>query len=142
IAGRCIIDAPAPAGPGKCEEGVEPVQCPAGPPGASGKWVCGDPAEFCALPCTPGYAGDGGPATEMRMGQPFGQSATPAGHIIYDDEGSLYFADTSNHVIRKIDSDGIVTRVAGQPPVDGVSQKGYSGDGGQATEALLNYPVD
>ena len=33
LAGQCIIDAPAPAGPGPCADGEEPVQCPAGPPG-------------------------------------------------------------------------------------------------------------
>ncbi|MCB9593254.1 MAG: hypothetical protein H6719_11030 [Sandaracinaceae bacterium] len=138
IAGRCVIDAPAPGGPGACADGVEPVACP----GGSGKFTCGDPAEWCSRPCTPGYGGDEGPALELRMGQPFGQSATPAGRIIYDAEGSLYFADTSNHLIRRIDPSGVVHRVAGQPPVGGVAQNGYSGDGGPASEALLNYPVD
>ena len=142
LAGQCIIDSPAPEGPGPCADGVDPVQCPAGPAGPSGKWTCGDPAEFCSLPCTPGYAGDDGPATELRMAQPFGQSATPAGRIVYDDAGNLYFADTANHLIRKIDTSGIVTRIAGTAPVDGVGQSGYSGDGGPATDALINYPVD
>tara|TARA_R110002073_G_scaffold320759_2_gene496351 strand:- start:22053 stop:23345 length:1293 start_codon:yes stop_codon:yes gene_type:complete len=142
LAGQCIIDAPTPTGPGPCAEDQEPVQCPASEAGESGKWTCGDPEEFCSLPCTPGYGGDDGPATEMRIAQPFGQSATPAGRILYDDEGSLFFADTSNHLIRKIDSSGVVTRVAGIAPVDGVAQKGFAGDGGQATEALINYPVD
>ena len=41
-----------------------------------------------------------------------------------------------------IDTDGIVHRVAGQPPSDGVPQHGYSGDGGPALDALLDYPVD
>ncbi|HEY8430809.1 MAG TPA: hypothetical protein VIL20_20660 [Sandaracinaceae bacterium] len=138
LAGRCIIDAPPPMGPGPCPDGSEPVQCP----GGSGKFTCGDPAMFCSRPCTPGYAGDEGPATELRMSQPFGQMATPAGRIAYDDEGNLYFADTANHLIRMIDTDGIVHRVAGRPPVDGSPQDGYAGDGGPATEALLNYPVD
>lgn len=142
LAGRCVIDAPAPGGPGKCADGVEPVQCPDGPNGPSGKWTCGDPAEFCGLPCTPGYSGDEIPATEMRMAQPFGQSASPAGRIVFDDDGNLYFADTGNHLIRMIDTDGIVHRVAGIAPVDGVPQNGYSGDGGPALEAELNFPVD
>ncbi len=142
LAGQCLIDAPAPAGPGACPEGVLPVQCPDGPSGPSGKFSCGDPEEFCSLPCTPGYGGDGGPATEMRMAQPFGQSATPAGRIVYDDDGNLYFADTSNHLIRKIDTNGIVTRIAGTAPVDGVAQNGFAGDGGLATDALINFPVD
>jgi sugar lactone lactonase YvrE len=138
LAGRCVIDAPAPGGPGACADGVEPVQCP----GGSGKTTCGDPMMYCSRPCTPGYSGDEIPATEMRMAQPFGQSATPAGRIAYDADGNLFFADTSNHLIRMIDTAGIVHRVAGQPPEGGIAQHGYGGDGGLATDALLDYPVD
>jgi sugar lactone lactonase YvrE len=76
------------------------------------------------------------------MAQPFGQSAAPAGRIAYDAQGNLYFADTANHLIRMIDTDGIVHRVAGTPPENGVKQSGYSGDGGPALEAKLNFPVD
>lgn len=142
VAGQCIVDAPAPAGPGPCADGVEPVQCPEGPAGSSGKFTCGDPVEFCSLPCTPGYGGDDGDAFNIRIAQPFGQSATPAGRIIFDDQENLYFADTSNHLIRMIAPDGTVTRIAGTPPVDGAPQSGYSGDGGPATDALINFPVD
>src|SRR5690606_24942853 len=68
---------------------------------------------------------------------------SPAGRIVYDPDGNLYFADTSNHLIRMIDTDGIVHRVAGTPPdEDGKPQKGYEGDGGPALDALLNFPVD
>lgn len=142
MAGQCVIDAAPPGGPGPCSDGAEPVQCPAGMGGPSGKFTCGDPEQFCGRPCTPGYSGDEIPATEMRMAQPFGQSATPAGRIAYDANGDLYFADTGNHLIRRIDTDGIVHRVAGQPPADGVPQRGYAGDGGPALDATLNYPVD
>jgi DNA-binding beta-propeller fold protein YncE len=142
LAGRCIIDAPAPGGPGPCPEGVEPTQCPDGDNGPSGKSTCGDPMMFCSKPCTPSYGGDDGPATELRMSQPFGQSATPAGRILHDPAGNLFFADTGNHLVRKIDTDGIVHRVAGLPPQDGMKQNGYSGDGGPALEAKLDYPVD
>jgi len=142
LAGRCVVDSPAPAGPGPCEDGEEPVQCPAGPNGPSGKYTCGDPEDFCSLPCTPGYNGDEIPATEMRMAQPFGQSASPAGRILFDPEGNLIFADTGNNLIRMIDSEGMVHRVAGTPPVDGIPQNGYAGDGGPALDALLNFPVD
>jgi hypothetical protein len=142
MAGRCIVDAPAPNGPGTCDAS-ELTQCPPDPAGnVSGKYVCGDPAEHCSRPCTPGYSGDEIPATEMRMSQPFGQSATPAGRILYDEGGNLYFADTGNHLIRMIDTDGVVHRIAGQPPVDGEVQRGYGGDGGLAIDALINYPVD
>lgn len=142
IAGQCIIDAPAPAGPGPCPAGVTPVQCPAGPNGPSGKWTCGEPMVYCPMPCTPGYSGDDIPATEMRMAQPFGQSATPAGRMAVDAKGNIYFADTANHLIRMIDTSGIVRRIAGQPPQNGEKQSGYSGDGGPALDALINYPVD
>lgn len=142
LAGQCIVDTPAPGGPGPCPAGEQPQRCPDGPNGPSGKFTCGDPAEYCSKPCTPGYSGDEIPATEMRMAQPFGQSASPAGRIVYDPSGNLYFADTGNHLIRMIDTDGIVHRVAGKAPVDGVPVSGYSGDGGAALDATLNYPVD
>ncbi len=142
LAGRCLVDAPAPAGPGPCGAGVEPVQCPAGPNGPSGKWTCGDPATFCKKPCSPSYSGDEISASELRMAQPFGQSAIPAGRIVFDPAGNLYFADTSNNLIRMIDTDGVVHRLAGQPPVDGVPKAGYAGDGGPASDALLDTPVD
>lgn len=142
VAGRCIVDSPPPSGPGACDPS-ELTQCPAdGGGNVSGKFVCGDPETFCSMPCTPGYSGDDIPATEMRMAQPFGQSATPAGRIIYDDAGNLYFADTGNHLIRMIDGDGFVRRIAGRAPIDGEGQRGFEGDGGPATEALLNHPVD
>jgi DNA-binding beta-propeller fold protein YncE len=142
FAGRCLVDAPAPAGPGPCPDGVEPTRCPDGDNGPSGKFTCGDPAMFCSKPCTPGYSGDDIPASEMRMAQPFGQSAAPAGRIVFDKAGNLYFADTSNHLIRMIDTDGMVHRVAGTPPKDGAPQNGYAGDGGPALDARLNFPVD
>ncbi|HTE53550.1 MAG TPA: hypothetical protein VK698_21995 [Kofleriaceae bacterium] len=135
VAGRCVIDRPMPDGPGKCDA---PQACP----GGSGKLTCGDPAATCGTPCNQGYGGDDGPATELRMAQPFGQSADPAGRLVIADDGSIIFADTTNALIRKIDPDGIVTRIAGLPPVDGASQAGYDGDDGPATEAKLNQPVD
>jgi outer membrane protein assembly factor BamB len=142
-AGQCVIDAPMPNGPGLCAEGVAPTPCPADMAGrASGKSTCGDPMTTCSKPCTPGYTGDEIPATELRMAQPFGQSASPAGRIAFGPDGNLYFADTGNHIIRMIDADGIVHRVAGQPPADGVAQSGYEGDGGPALAARLDYPVD
>ena len=140
--GRCVIDAPAPLGPGACAAGAEPTACAPMGNSPSGKTTCGDPAMTCTGACTPGYNGDDVPAVDFRMGQPFGQSADPGGRLVYDPEGRLYFADAGNSIIRRIDSDGIVRRVAGMAPVGGVPQRGYSGDGGPATEALLNNPVD
>jgi DNA-binding beta-propeller fold protein YncE len=137
IAGRCIVDAPPPLGGGICAPGVQPIACPA----LSGKFTCG-PLASCALPCTPAYGGDDGPASELRMAQPFGQSADPAGRIAFDSAQHLYFADTSNGLIRKIDGDGNVTRVAGTAPVAGIAQTGFAGDGGPALDAKLYNPVD
>jgi hypothetical protein len=140
--GRCVIDAPAPSGPGACADGVEPTVCPSMGNSPSGKATCGDPATTCANACTPAYSGDDIPAVDMRMAQPFGQSADPGGRMLFDPEGRLYFADAGNSIIRRIDTDGVVRRVAGIAPVDGAPQRGYTGDGGPATEALLNNPVD
>jgi hypothetical protein len=137
LAGKCVVDAAPPLGGGACATGVDPTPCP--PP--SNKFTCGSFAT-CAAPCTPGYGGDEGPAMDMRIAQPFGQSADPAGRIVFDAAGNLIFADTSNGLIRKIDPNGIVHRVAGTAPVDGVVQTGYAGDGGPALSAKLNNPVD
>jgi DNA-binding beta-propeller fold protein YncE len=137
LAGRCVVDAAPPMGGGPCAPGVEPTPCPA----QSGKFTCG-PLATCGAPCTPAYGGDEGPAMQLRMAQPFGQSADPAGRIAFDPAGNLYFADTSNGLIRKIDAAGVVTRFAGSAPIGGVPQTGYAGDGGSALAAKLNNPVD
>jgi hypothetical protein len=137
MAGRCVVDAAPPLGMGACAPGVEPMPCP--PP--SNKLTCGG-LGACAQPCSPGYGGDEENAMTMRIAQPFGQSADPAGRIVFDTAGNLIFADTSNSLIRKIDTNGVVHRLAGTPPVDGVVQSGYAGDGGPALAAKLNNPVD
>jgi sugar lactone lactonase YvrE len=137
LAGRCVVETTALGGTGPCAPGVEPVACAA----PSGKFTCG-PAPTCMAPCTPGYGGDDGPALTSRMAQPFGQSADPAGRIAFDRTGNLYFADTSNSLIRKIDPGGTVTRVAGLAPVDGVPQSGYSGEDIAARDSKLFNPVD
>ncbi len=74
-----------------------------------------------------GDVNDGGPAAS-------GQLYSPRG-VALDASGNLYIADTHNHRIRKVDaSTGNISTVAG----DGT--RGYSGDGGPATAAQLNYP--
>ncbi|MBX9579521.1 MAG: hypothetical protein K2X87_04365 [Gemmataceae bacterium] len=74
-----------------------------------------------------GIAGDGGPATMAKLDQPF--------DVAFDKAGHLYFSDTFNHRIRKIDAKtGVITTVAGN------GKKGFGGDGGPATEAMLNEP--
>jgi hypothetical protein len=74
------------------------------------------------------------------MSQPFGQSADPAGRMVFDATGNLYFADTVNAIIRKIDTTGMVTRFAGTAPVDRVPQTGSTN--GAALDAKFNNPVD
>jgi DNA-binding beta-propeller fold protein YncE len=60
-----------------------------------------------------GYAGDGGPALAAKFGAPGNALNGPKG-IAYSPDGSLYVADTENHVIRKINlQSGIVSTVAG-----------------------------
>jgi sugar lactone lactonase YvrE len=73
-----------------------------------------------------GYGGDGGPATQARIRAPRA--------IALDGNGVLYIADSRNHRIRRVGSDGIITTIAGT----GVA--GFSGDGGPATLARLNQP--
>src|SRR5438445_576104 len=74
-----------------------------------------------------GYAGDGGPAKQARLNQPF--------HCDLDRQDTLYIADTMNHCIRGVDlNTGIIRTVAGN------GQKGYTGDGGPATQATMNEP--
>jgi hypothetical protein len=131
LVGRCVIDQDV-----ACD-GAEPVQCPNG----SGKLTCGDPATECTKPCHPSYA-PGDDALTLRMAQPFGQSADPGGRLTYDADGNLYFADTTNHLIRRVTAAGAVEIVAGVEPVDGVPQSGTSPDGTPATETLLNRPTD
>ena len=73
-----------------------------------------------------GLSGDGGPATRASFSRP--------DDTWVDRDGSLYIADTWNHVIRKVSRLGIITRVAG------TGQSGFGGDGGQAVLAKLNFP--
>lgn len=73
------------------------------------------------------YSGDGGPAVLARLDRPT--------DVDVDIDGNVYIADWDNNVVRKINaSTGIITTVAGHYP----GSTGYTGDGGLATNALLN----
>ncbi len=74
-----------------------------------------------------GYSGDGGPAAAARLNNPF--------DLAFDAAGNLIFSDTFNHRIRRVGaSDGVVSTLAG------TGERGFSGDGGPATQARLNEP--
>ncbi len=76
---------------------------------------------------SPGYSGDGGAATAAGLFYPSG--------VAVDSAGNLYIADTDDHRIREVSaSTGIITTIAG------IGSEGYSGDGGAATAAGLDYP--
>ena len=74
-----------------------------------------------------GFGGDGGPAARAQLNGPF--------DVGFDPDGNLYFSDTFNHRIRRVDArTGNITTCAGS------GEAGYSGDGGPATQARLNEP--
>ncbi len=80
---------------------------------------------------TGGFSGDGGPATSASLNFPVG--------VFVDGLGNIYFADSSNHRIRKVDTSGNIFTVAGSGGT-GFGAGGFSGDGGPAASASLNFP--
>jgi uncharacterized protein (TIGR03437 family) len=72
------------------------------------------------------FAGDGGPAINASLNIP--------SDVVFDSVGNMYIADSGNNRVRKVDSSGTITTVAGT----GVD--GFSGDGGPATAAELSFP--
>lgn len=76
---------------------------------------------------TAGFSGDGGPAAYARINQPTG--------LVIDKYDRVYFTDDGNQRIRKVDTSGIITTVAGNGTAS------YFGDGGLATNAALRNPV-
>jgi sugar lactone lactonase YvrE len=76
-----------------------------------------------------GYSGDGGPATQATLNQPYS--------LQIDTNDDLYIVDRLNAVIRKVTvATGLITTVAG------TGEPGYSGDGGPGTRAQLREPND
>jgi uncharacterized protein (TIGR03437 family) len=74
----------------------------------------------------PAFSGDGGPAASASLSGP--------NFVSVDGSGNLFIADTGNHRIRKITSDGTIHTIAGNGTV------GFTGDGGPATGAELSTP--
>jgi sugar lactone lactonase YvrE len=74
-----------------------------------------------------GYSGDGGPATEAKLSGPT--------DVAVGKSGALYIADTHNSCIRKVDTKGKISTIAGK-----CGKRGFDGDGGDPKDALLNQP--
>jgi len=72
-------------------------------------------------------AGDGGPAAHSVLEEPLG--------LAFDSHFNLYIADRDHDAIRKVNTNGIITTVAG------TGTKGFSGDGAAAKLAQLNRPL-
>lgn len=76
----------------------------------------------------PGFAGDGEPAVNARLQGPLG--------IAIDSAGNIVFSDSESQRIRKIDTAGVITTIAGTGVI------GASGDNGAATSATFNFPTE
>jgi uncharacterized protein (TIGR03437 family) len=77
---------------------------------------------------SPGFSGDGGPATLAQLNMPQG--------LVVDQAGNVYVADSKNNRIRKITQQGVITTIAG----NGVF--GLGGDNGPAISAQLSNLFD
>ncbi len=72
-----------------------------------------------------GFSGDGGPATAAKINGPYAVTA--------DLTGNVYFGDHGNFRLRKINSSGIISTIAGN------GSSGYTGDGGPSVSAKVGY---
>jgi len=86
-----------------------------------------------AINANVGYSGDGGLATAALLSEPTA--------VAFDALGNLYISDSENNVIRKISTSNIITTVVGNGFDASTGQGGFSGDGGQATSAELDFPT-
>jgi sugar lactone lactonase YvrE len=74
----------------------------------------------------PGSGGDGGPAVNAQLNNPFG--------VAMDSSGNIYVSEVTGNRVRKITLDGKISTIAGN------GTPGYSGDGGPARDAQVNGP--
>ncbi|MEX2303833.1 MAG: hypothetical protein WD733_23010 [Bryobacterales bacterium] len=75
----------------------------------------------------PGYSGDGGPALEAKLNEPY--------EVRFDSDGNMFFVEMRNHLVRRVDSK---TRIIST--VAGTGEPGFSGDGGPAKQAQFRQP--
>jgi len=75
-----------------------------------------------------GSSGDGGPAIDAELSAPTGMA--------FDTAGNLLIVDHDNGCVRTVDAQGQIDPLIGM-----CGERGFSGDGGQATEAMLDGPV-
>lgn len=73
-----------------------------------------------------GFSGDGGPATAAKIDNPFG--------VVRGPDGAIWFCQYTGQRISRVTADGKIHNMAGS------GKKGYTGDGGPATEAAFNLP--
>jgi streptogramin lyase len=74
-----------------------------------------------------GYTGDGGPALNAKLNEPY--------EIRFDADGNMFFVEMVNNIVRRVDAKtGIISTVAG------TGEPGFSGDGGPAVQAKLKTP--
>ena len=74
-----------------------------------------------------GHSGDGGPARDAELREPY--------EVRFDDSGNLFFVDMASHVIRRVaGGTGQIATVAG------TGEAGFSGDGGPAADAAFRQP--
>jgi streptogramin lyase len=74
-----------------------------------------------------GYSGDGGPARQAKLNEPY--------EVRFDQGGNMFFVEMKNHLVRRVEAG--TKRIS---TVAGRGRPGFSGDGGSATNATLNQP--
>jgi hypothetical protein len=75
-----------------------------------------------------GFNGNNIPATSAQITYPWG--------VIADDSGNIFFSDQGSDCIRQVGCDGLIQAAAGT-----CLSPGFSGDGGPAPSAQLNFPT-
>jgi streptogramin lyase len=74
-----------------------------------------------------GYSGDGSPAVDAELNQPY--------EVRFDRQGNMYFVEMQNHLVRRVD-----VKTKKISTVAGNGRQGFSGDGGPAVEAMFSVP--